>query len=137
MALFHAFLFDNHHLSSLDRSFHLICVHMHTKICEIFSSIFNQNSFQICYPHIFKFTISFHFQICSILEPEFTSMRFPSHNNLALYNQQALVFLMGLQYFHFQDPPSYNSIFTQPNKLLASHAYIFSLQIYNGITNNS
>jgi hypothetical protein len=47
---------------------------------------------------------------------------------LAVWLSRLLVFLMGLQYCHIQDPfPLCNSFFTQPNKMLASHA---SMHIY-------
>jgi hypothetical protein len=42
------------------------------------------------------------------------------------YNQHALVFPMDLQHCHIQDLSSCNSFFTQPNKLLVSHVYIYS-----------
>ena len=45
---------------------------------------------------------------------------------LAIWLSRKLVFLMGLQYRHIQDPfPPCNSFFTQPNKLLVSHASMY------------
>jgi hypothetical protein len=45
---------------------------------------------------------------------------------LAVWLSRRLVFLMGLQYLHIQDPfPPCNSFFTQPNKLLVSHASMY------------
>jgi len=65
VALFHAFLFDNHYLSSLDTYFHLTCVHMHTKICEIFSLIFYWKILPKSVTHIFS-NWQFHFIFRSI-----------------------------------------------------------------------
>jgi hypothetical protein len=44
----------------------------------------------------------------------------------AVWLNRQLVFLMGLQYSHIQDPfPPCNSLFIQPNKLLFSHASMY------------
>jgi hypothetical protein len=91
------------------------------------SSIYQK--FQICYPHISNFTFSFSDMFHT--GTRFTSMRFLSHNSLALL-YQALVFLMGLHCCHIQDPSSCNSIFTQPKKLLVYHAHTFSLHTCSG-----
>jgi hypothetical protein len=126
-------IFDNYHLSSLDRSFSSHLYHMHTKIREILSLVFNQIYFQIFNRQIFQFTIPV--LIGTIQKPDSTSMRFFFLIIVCLSRYWS--FLWAYFCFHIQDPSSCNFNFNQAIKFLVSHAHIFSLHLYNDITNNS
>jgi hypothetical protein len=123
---------DNDHMSSLDKSFHLTCVYMHTEICEIFSLIFNQNSVQVCYPQIFKFTISF--PINSIQEPDSTSLRLLSDSSLALLQPAGIDLCYGLPTLPQLRPFFLQFILYTTKQIVSSPAHTFSLHIYSGIT---